>query len=86
MRREENALATNVRLKLAPNVTAQDLGTLRAAMPRISDAMQMPPDRARATLAGVNLGSLPFPSPIKVNDQREVIRAARQRVLEAVVR
>ena len=86
MRREESALATNVRLKLAPNVTAQDLGTLRAAMPRISDAMQMPPDRARTTLAGVNLGSLPFPSPIKVNDQREVIRAARQRVLEAVVR
>jgi hypothetical protein len=48
--------------------------------------MQMPPDRARTALVGVNLGSLPFPSPIKVNDQREVIRAARQRVLEAVTR
>lgn len=86
MRREENALATNVRLKLAPNVTAQDLGALRTAMSRISDAMQMPPDRARTALAGINLGSIPFPSPVKANDQREVIRAARQRVLEAVVR
>jgi hypothetical protein len=86
MRREESALAINVRLKLAPNVTAQDLATLRTAMPRITDALQMPPDRARAALAGVNLGSLPYPSPTKVNDQREVIRAARQRVLEAVIR
>jgi hypothetical protein len=86
MRREESQLATNVRLKLAPKVTAQDLGVLRTAMSRISDAMQMPPDRARTALVGVNLGSLPFPSPIKVNDQREVIRAARQRVLEAVTR
>jgi len=67
-------------------VTAQDLGALRTAMPRISDAMQMPPDRARTALAGVNLGSLPYPSPIKVNDQRDVIRAARQRVLDAVIR
>lgn len=86
MRREESALATNVRLKLAPNVTAQDLGVLRTAMPRISDALQMPPELARRALAGINLGSLPYPSPVKVNDQREVIRAARQRVLEAVVR
>ncbi len=86
MRREESALATNVRLKLAPNVTAQDLGALRTAMPRISDALQMPPDLARAALAGLNLGSLPYPSPIKVNDQREVIRAARQRVLDAATR
>jgi hypothetical protein len=84
MRLEESVLATGVRLKLVPNVTTQDLGALRTAMPQISDAMQMSPDRARTPLAGINLGSLPYPSPIKVNEQRAVIRAARQRVLDAV--
>jgi len=84
MRLEESVLATGVRLKLVPNVTTQDLGALRTAMPQISDAMQMSPDRARTALAGIKLGSLPYPSPIKVNDQRAVIRAARQRVLDAV--
>jgi hypothetical protein len=33
---------------------------------------------------GINLGTLPYPSPIKVNEQRAVIRAARQRVVDAV--
>jgi hypothetical protein len=86
MRREESVLATGVRMKLVPNVTAQDLGALRTTVSRIADALQLPPDRARAALAGVNLGALPFPSPIKVNEQREVIRAARQKVLDLVAR
>jgi hypothetical protein len=34
----------------------------------------------------VKLGSLPFPSPLQVNEQREVIRAARQKVLDALAR
>jgi hypothetical protein len=86
MRREETVLATGVRMKIVPNVTAQDLNALRASVSRIADAMRLPPDRTRSALAGVNLGSLPYPSPIKVNEQREVIRAARQRVLDALVR
>jgi hypothetical protein len=53
---------------------------------QIADALQLPPDRARAALAGVKLGALPFPSPIKVNEQREVIRLARQRVVDALAR
>lgn len=86
MRREESALATGVRLKLVPNVSAQDLVALRTAVSQIADAMRLPPDRARAALASVKLGSLPYPSPIKVNEQRERIRAARQKVLDAVTR
>jgi len=86
MRREESVLAVGVRMKMVPNMTAQDLGTLRTAVSQIADALQLPPDRARTALAIVKLGSLPFPSPLKVNEQREVIRAARQRVLDALAR
>jgi hypothetical protein len=86
MRREESVLAVGVRMKMVPNVTAQDLGTLRTAVSQIADALRLPPDRARTALATVKLGSLPFPSPLKVNEQREVIRAARQRVLDALAR
>jgi hypothetical protein len=86
MRREERALATNVGLKRVPNVSVRDLGALRTAVARIADALRLPPDQARAALAGVNLGAMPYPSPLKVNEQREVIRAARQRVLDAVAR
>jgi hypothetical protein len=86
MRREESVLATGVRMKLVPNVSSQDLRALRTTVSRIADALQLPPDRARAALAGVNVGALPFPSPIKVNEQRETIRAARQRVLDALAR
>jgi hypothetical protein len=52
----------------------------------IADALRLPPDRARAALADVNLARLPYPNPTKVNEQREVIRAARQRVLDALAR
>jgi hypothetical protein len=86
MRREESVLATGVRLKLVPDVSAQDLATLRTNVSRIADALRLPPDRARAALAGVDLGRLPYPSPLKVNEQRETIRAARQRVLDALAR
>jgi hypothetical protein len=86
IRREESVLATGVRMKLVPNVSAQDLTALRTAVRQIADALQLPPDRARAALAGVKLGALPFPSPIKVNEQREVIRLARQRVVDALAR
>jgi hypothetical protein len=86
MRREASALATAVRMKLVPNVSAQDLSALRTNVARIADALRQPPDRAREALAGVNLGALPFPSPLKVNEQRETIRAARQRVLDALAR
>jgi hypothetical protein len=86
MRREESVLATGVRMKLVPDVTAQDLGTLRTAVSQIADALRLSPDRARAALAGVKLGSLPYPSPVKVNERREEIRAARQRVLDALAR
>ena len=86
MRREEAALATAVRMNAAPGVRPQDLGALRTMLPQIADAMRLPPDRARIALASVKLGSLPYPSPIKVNEQREVIRAARQRVLDALAR
>jgi hypothetical protein len=86
MRREETVLATGVRMKLVPNVTAQDLAALRTAVSQIADALRLPPDRARAALGGVKLGSLPYPSPVKINEQREVIRAARQRVVDALAR
>jgi hypothetical protein len=86
MRREESALATGVRLKLVPNVSAQDLVALRTAVSQIADAMRLPPDRARTALVSVKLGSLPYPSPIKVNEQRQRIRAARQKVLDAFAR
>jgi hypothetical protein len=84
MRREESVLAVGVRMKMVPNVTAQDLVTLRTAVSQIADALRLPPDRARTALTKVKLGSLPFPSPVKVNEQREVIRAARQKVLDAL--
>ena len=86
MRREESVLAVGVRMKMVPNVTAQDLATLRTAVSQIADALRLPPDGARTALANVKLGSLPFPSPLKVNEQREVIRLARQRVLDALAR
>jgi hypothetical protein len=86
MRREETVLATGVRLKIVPNVSAQDLAALRTAVSQIAEAMRLPPDRARPALAGVKLGSLPYPSPVKVNEQREMIRAARQRVVDALAR
>jgi len=84
MRREESVLAVGVRMKMVPNVTAQDLVALRTAVSQIADALRLPPDRARTALTNVKLGSLPFPSPLKVNEQREVIRAARQKVLDAL--
>jgi hypothetical protein len=84
MRREESVLAVGVRMKMVPNVTAQDLVTLRTTVSQIADALRLPPDRARTALTNVKLGSLPFPSPLKVNEQREVIRAARQKVLDAL--
>ena len=71
-------------MKMVPNVTAQDLVALRTAVSQIADALRLPPVRARTALTNVKLGSLPFPSPIKVNEQREVIRAARQKVLDAL--
>jgi hypothetical protein len=86
MRREESVLAVGVRLKMVPNVTAQDLVTLRTAVSQIADALRLPPERARTALTNVKLGSLPFPSPLKVHEQREVIRAARQKVLDALAR
>ena len=86
MRREEAALTTAVRMNAVPGVRPQDLGALRTMLPQIADAMRLPPNRARTALASVKLGSLPYPSPVKVNEQREVIRAARQRVLDALAR
>jgi hypothetical protein len=86
IQQEERALVAGVRTNAVPNVRTQDLATLRTAVARIVDALRLPPDQARTALASVNLGSLPFPSPIRVNDQREAIRVARQRVLDAVIR
>jgi hypothetical protein len=86
MLREEQALAAGVRLNAIPTLKAEDLGTLRTTVARIVEALRLPPDRARTALASVNLGSLPVPSPTRVNEQREVIRAARQKLLDAVAR
>ena len=86
MLREEQALVAGVRTNAIPNLRTQDLGTLRTTVAKIVDALRLPPDRARTTLASVNVGSLPFPSPTRVNEQREVIRGARQKVLDAVAR
>jgi len=86
MQREEAALAAGVRMNAVPGLRIQDLGALRTALPQITDALRLPPDRGRTALASVNLGSLPFPSPLKVNEQREVVRAARQRVLDTLAR
>lgn len=83
---EERALVAGVRMNAVPNLRAQDLAPLRATVARIVEALRLPPDQTRTALASINLGSLPLPSPIKVNDQREAIRAARQRVLDAVTR
>jgi hypothetical protein len=86
MQREERALVAGVRMNAIPNLRAQDLGALRTTVGQIVEALRLPPDRARTALASVNLGSLPFPSPLRVNEQREVIRAARQKVLDLVAR
>jgi hypothetical protein len=86
MQREERALVAGVRMNAIPNLRTQDLGALRTTVGQIVEALRLPPDRARTALASVNLGSLPFPSPIRVNEQREVIRAARQKVLDLVAR
>ena len=86
MLREEQALAAGVRMNAIPNLRAQDLGTLRTTVAQIVEALRLPPDRARTALASVNVGSLPFPSPARVNEQREVIRTARQKLLDAVAR
>jgi hypothetical protein len=86
MRLEERVLAAGVRVNLVPNLRTQDLAPLRTSLSRIVEALRLPPAQARTALAGVNLGSLPFPSPLKVNEQREVIRAARQKALDAVAR
>ena len=83
---EERALVAGVRMNAVPNLRTQDLATLRTTVARIVEALRLPPDQARTALVSINLGTIPFPSPIKVNDQRTVIRAARQRVLDAVVR
>jgi hypothetical protein len=86
MRREEGALVAGVRIKAVPNLTAQDLPALHTTVSQIADALSLPPDRARTALAKVNLGSFPLPSPTRINDQRETIRAARQRVVDALAR
>ena len=75
MRREGDVLA----------LTTKDVDALRATVTRIADALRLPPDRARTALATVNLGSIPLPSPTKINGVREDIRAARQRVLDALL-
>ena len=84
MRREGDALAIGVGMNAVPNVRSQDLGTLCTTVSRIADALRLPPDQATKALAGVNVGSFPIPSPGRVNEQRAVLRAARQRVLDAV--
>jgi hypothetical protein len=86
IREEGNALAAGVRLNAVPNLRTEDLGALRTTVSQIADALSLPPDRARTALANVNLGSFPLPSPARVNDQRETIRAARQRVVDALAR
>lgn len=83
MRREGDALVAGVRLNAVPNLRAQDLEALRAIVTRISDALRLPPDRARTALAAINVGSFPLPSPARINSAREDIRAARQKVLDA---
>jgi hypothetical protein len=86
MRRDENALAAGVRLKAVANLRTEDLGALRTTVTQIADALSLPPDRARSALAKVNLGSFPLPSPTRINEQRETIRLARQRVVDALAR
>jgi len=86
IREEGNALAAGVRLNAVPNLRTEDLGALRTTVSQIADALSLPPDRARTALANVNLGSFPLPSPARINDQRVTIRAARQRVVDALAR
>ena len=86
IRAEESALVAGVRLNAVPNLRTEDLGALRATVAQIADALSLPPDRARTALANVNLGSFPLPSPARINDRRETIRAARQRVVDALAR
>jgi hypothetical protein len=86
MVQEERALIAGVGMNAIPGLRTQDLDTLYATVVQIADALRLPPDRARTALATVKLGSLPFPSPLKVNEQREVIRAARLKVLTAIAR
>jgi hypothetical protein len=69
-----------------PNLSTDDLGALRTTVAQIADALRLPPDRAREALAGVTVGSIPLPSPTRINQQRETIRTARWRVLEALAR
>jgi hypothetical protein len=86
MRREGDVLVVGVRMKAVPNLRPQDVDALRATVTRIADALRLPPDRARTVLATVNLGSFPLPSPTKINGVREDVRAARQKLLDALTR
>lgn len=86
MRREGEALVVGVRLNAVPNLRTQDLDGLRVTVTRIADGLRLPPDRARTVLATVNMGSFPLPSPTRVNGVREDVRAARQKVLDALPR
>ena len=73
-------------LNTVPNLGNRDLGALCTAVSRIADALSLPPENARAALAGVNVGSFPWPSANRITDQRETIRGARQKVLDALAR
>jgi len=86
MRREGDVLVVGVRMNAVPNLRTQDIDGLRASVTRISDALRLPPDRTRSALATMNVGSFPLPSPTRVNGAREDIRAARQKVLDALTR
>src|SRR5436189_3186932 len=86
MRREGDTLAVGVRMNAVPNLGTQDLDGLRATVTRIADGLRLPPDRARTVLATVNMGSLPLPSPARINGVREGIRALRQKVLDSLSR
>jgi len=84
MRREGSALEAGVRMNAVPNLRSQDLGALRTTVSQIADVLQLPPDQATKALSGVNVGAFPIPSPTRINEQRAAVRAARQRVLDAV--
>jgi hypothetical protein len=86
MRREGGALVAGARLNAVPDLRRQDLDALRTAVSQIADALSLPPDQARKALPSVYVGSFPLPSPTRINDQREAIRAARQKVLDGLAR
>ena len=83
MRREGDALFVGGRRRPSRTSDLKAVTTPCRSSRGSLDALPHRPS-TRIVLAPVNLGSFPLPSPTRINGVREDIRAARQKVLDAL--